>query len=120
MTLEEKAREAAEKIIAEVECIMVGGCPACPGYHPENRCEACQKDAATIAARLTEWGQQVQRETVTSGAEDLDACTTRDRYNKCGCGSCACGAPRHSGMHGPAHGELPGSRPWGHAFVREG
>jgi hypothetical protein len=62
-----------------------------------------------------------------SGAVDLSECPGRGRGRTrvgsigplwCMCGQCAiCGYHKHTGIHGPLHGQPPGSRPFGHEFV---
>jgi hypothetical protein len=87
---EKLARQTAEKMIAECEVIMVGGCPACPGYHPENRCPACVNDAATIArlidTALEQWGdlraEQVRRETVEADCKTVCATLLCTQFDK--------------------------------------
>ena len=54
-----------------------------------------------------------------SGALDDSQCPyVRDhRKRGCRCGKCLrCGFPKHSALHGPFQGELPGSKPWGHRY----
>ena len=56
------------------------------------------------------------------GAVDLDACpnpTSRRRGTiRCACRpKCVvCDFPKHTAIHGPAFGALPGSKPVGHVF----
>ena len=64
------------------------------------------------------------------GATDLSSCTTKRSYTRssgvvvhhlCRCGPCAvCGFGPHTAIHGPALGQQPGSRPWGHEYQAEG
>lgn len=47
------------------------------------------------------------------GAVDLYEC-----YRPCKCEICrVCGYRKHTAVHGPFLGQLPGSKPWGHQFV---
>lgn len=58
-----------------------------------------------------------------NGATDLDACKTRRTYGRgqslCRCSpKCAvCGYGPHVALHGPALGQLPGSKPWDHEYT---
>lgn len=59
-----------------------------------------------------------------SGAVDLKECHRRRRVRGgssfCNCEVCAvCGLKKHTGIHGPALGEPPGSKPYGHEFVSQ-
>lgn len=55
----------------------------------------------------------------TEGAVSYDDCPTRDRWKRCRCPVCMiCGHAKHTAVHGPAHGQPPGSKPWGHAWRR--
>ena len=54
---------------------------------------------------------------MAKGATDYHACITRDRWGRCRCERCArCGWGKHTAIHGPAYGHLPGSEPVGHEF----
>lgn len=59
-----------------------------------------------------------ERNSNATGAIDWDACPTRTpKLKLCRCAVCEiCGARKHTGIHGPSLGELPGSKPWGHEF----
>jgi hypothetical protein len=54
------------------------------------------------------------------GAIDIDKCPTRYR-GECYCGEiCArCGWAIHASVHGPIYGKKPGTKPYGHVFVKK-
>ena len=62
-----------------------------------------------------------KRQFVQHGAVDFRACPgNRESRRGCSCGLCAkCGSPKHSAIHGPAYGQPPGSKPYGHEFVEK-
>lgn len=62
--------------------------------------------------------QSVRRAIAEAGAVDLDACPTRDRLHRCRCKlRCQwCGFRKHTAVHGPVFGQLPGSKPYDHQF----
>ena len=52
-----------------------------------------------------------------AGAIDFSECRTVRHC--CRCASCAvCGNRKHTSIHGPYYGEQPGSRSFGHDFVK--
>ena len=59
------------------------------------------------------------------GAIDFEECpkfkypVADPRHGKaCRCGKCVvCGFVKHSAIHGPMDGGLPGSKAWGHEFI---
>ena len=52
-----------------------------------------------------------------TGAIDIRECPT---WPNCRCGACSlCGHQKHKAIHGPVHGEPPGSKPWGHEYIQK-
>jgi hypothetical protein len=57
------------------------------------------------------------KRTRVKGAVDFSECPFPP--GKCKCGKCIkCGFHKHMSVHGPLYGEPPGSKPWGHTYVR--
>jgi len=94
------------------------------GRTPREKLRDQLEQSARDLAALPEWIRETPPAfgpPASPGAVDVDACPRaghrRGAGIPCRCGLClVCGFPKHSAVHGPAWGEPPGSRPWGHEF----
>jgi hypothetical protein len=66
-------------------------------------------------------GTMIVRPPEPDGAVDYAEChPCRTRWPACVCGRCRrCGYQKHTAIHGPMFGKLPGSEPFGHRFTAE-